>query len=66
MRVYQKGLSRFEIARLIAARAVQIAMGAPIFVKLSKEDLEKINYDPTEIARIELESGVLPLIVKRK
>jgi len=66
MREYQKELSRFEIARLIAARAIQIAMGAPIFVKLSKEDLEKINYDPTEIAWIELEKGVLPLVVKRK
>jgi len=66
MREYQKGLSRFEIARLIGARALQIAMGAPIFVNLSKEELEKINYDPVEIARIEFERGVLPLVIKRK
>ena len=66
MREYQKELSRFEIARLIGARALQIAMGAPIFVNLSKEDLEKINYDPVEIARIEFEKGVLPLVIKRK
>ncbi|HIP66522.1 MAG TPA: DNA-directed RNA polymerase subunit K [Candidatus Nanopusillus sp.] len=66
MREYQKSLSRFEIARLIAARAIQIAMGAPVFIKLSKEELVKINYDPTEIARMELEKKVLPLVVKRK
>ena len=43
-----------------------IAMGAPILVKLSKEELEKINYDPVEIAKIEFEKGVIPLVVKRR
>ena len=54
-------ISRFALARLIGARALQIAMGAPILVKLSKEDLEKIKYDPIKIAMIEYEKGVLPL-----
>ncbi len=58
-------LSRFEIARLIGARSIQIAMGAPLFVNLSKEELEKINYDPVEIAKIEFERGVLPMAIKR-
>ncbi|BBL45337.1 DNA-directed RNA polymerase subunit K [Nanobdella aerobiophila] len=53
--------SRFAIARLIGARALQISMGAPIMVKLSKEDLERINYNPVKIAMIEYEKGVLPL-----
>ncbi len=56
--------SRFAIARLIAARALQISMGAPLMVKLSKEELEKIRYDPIKIAMIEYERGVLPLVAK--
>jgi DNA-directed RNA polymerase subunit K/omega len=66
MKDYQKTLSRFELARLIAARAIQIAMGAPVFVKLSKDFLEKIKYDPVEIARKEFEEGKLPLVILRK
>ncbi|MEM1895902.1 MAG: DNA-directed RNA polymerase subunit K [Nanopusillaceae archaeon] len=58
--------SRFAIARLIGARALMIAMGAPPLINLSKEELEKINYSPIKIARLEYEKGVLPLIVKFK
>jgi DNA-directed RNA polymerase subunit K/omega len=54
-------ISKFALARLIGARALQIAMGAPIMVKLSKEDLERIKYNPVKIAEIEYEKGVLPL-----
>jgi len=31
-------ISKFALARLVGARAIQIAMGAPMMVKLSKED----------------------------
>ncbi|MEM4511646.1 MAG: DNA-directed RNA polymerase subunit K [Nanopusillaceae archaeon] len=58
--------SRFAIARLIGARALMIAMGAPPLINLSKEELEKINYSPIKIAKLEYERGVLPLIVKFK
>ncbi|MEM1634465.1 MAG: DNA-directed RNA polymerase subunit K [Nanopusillaceae archaeon] len=58
--------SRFAIARLIGARALMIAMGAPPLINLSKEELEKINYSPIKIAKLEYEKGVLPLIVKFK
>lgn len=58
--------SRYAVARLIAARALMIAMGAPILVKLSKEELEKIKYNPIKIAKIEYERGVLPLKVVLK
>jgi DNA-directed RNA polymerase subunit K/omega len=54
-------ISRFALARLIGARALQIAMGAPVMIKLSKEDLERLNYDPIKIAILEYEKGVLPL-----
>ncbi|RME78427.1 DNA-directed RNA polymerase subunit K [Candidatus Woesearchaeota archaeon] len=59
-------LTRFEKARLIGARALQISMGAPYKIDISKEDLEAIKYNPIEIAKKELEAGVLPLKVVRK
>jgi len=52
--------TKFEIARIIGARALQLAMGAPILIKPPKE-----VYDTTEIARLEFEAGVLPITIKR-
>lgn len=54
-----KKLTRFERARIIAARALQLAAGAP---PLIKTDLT----DPEEIAKLEFEKGVLPIDVKRE
>ena len=61
-----KNISRFAVARLISARALMIAMGAPPLIKLSKEDLENIKYNPIKIALMEYKKGVLPLVVKFK
>jgi DNA-directed RNA polymerase subunit K len=52
--------NRYEIARLIDARALQIKMGAPVLVKVPK-NVER----PLEIAELEFSEGVLPLTVKR-
>lgn len=52
--------TKFEKARLIGARALQIKMGAPIRIKLSK-DIEK----PLDIAKLEFEKDALPITVKR-
>ena len=57
--------SKYETARILGARALQIAMNAPLLVKISKDDLEKIKYDPIKIAEIELRSGILPISVKK-
>lgn len=57
--------TKYEVARLIGSRALQIGMGAPFLVKLSDEDLKKIRYNPVEIAKMELKEGVLPITVKR-
>jgi DNA-directed RNA polymerase subunit K len=57
--------SKYEVARILGARALQIAMNAPLLIKINKEDLEKINYDSLRIAEIEFESGVLPISIKR-
>ncbi|TLZ66970.1 MAG: DNA-directed RNA polymerase subunit K [Methanobacteriota archaeon] len=52
--------TRFERARIIGARALQIAMGAPILL----ESVEGI-VDPMEISMREFERGVIPITVKR-
>ena len=57
--------TKYERARLIGARALQISMGAPLLVKLTEQDLGRINYNPVEIAKMELEKGVLPITVRR-
>src|SRR3989344_5410715 len=57
--------SKYETARILGARALQIAMNAPLLIKLSKEDLERIKYDALKIAEVEYESGVLPISVKK-
>ena len=59
------GYTKYEKARVIGARALQIAMGAPIQLKLKKEEFERMRYDPVAIARREFDEGTLPLTIKR-
>ncbi|MEM2906101.1 MAG: DNA-directed RNA polymerase subunit K [Candidatus Bathyarchaeia archaeon] len=54
-------LTRFERARVIGARALQIAMGAPVLLKLPPE-----ISDPVDIANRELSEGVLPITIRRR
>ncbi|MEM2999285.1 MAG: DNA-directed RNA polymerase subunit K [Candidatus Bathyarchaeia archaeon] len=53
-------LTRFEKARIVGARALQISMGAPILI----EAREKYS-SPIEIALKELEVGILPITIRR-
>ncbi|MBR9691820.1 DNA-directed RNA polymerase subunit K [Candidatus Woesearchaeota archaeon] len=57
--------SKYEKARMIGSRALQIAMGAPFIIKLSDKDLKKLAYNPIGIAKLEFEKGVIPITVKR-
>ena len=57
--------TKYEKARIIGARALQISMGAPMMVKLSEKDLEKIRYNPVEIAKMEYEQGVIPIEIRK-
>jgi len=50
-------LNRYEKARIIGARALQIAMDAPVLI----EDMDE--NDSIRIALAELEAGILPLTV---
>lgn len=58
-------LTKYERARLIGARAMQISQGAPLLLKLKDKDLDELNFNPIEIAKLELEKGVLPITIKR-
>jgi|SRR3989338_2683542 len=57
--------TKYEIARIIGARALQIAMDAPLLIKVSEEKLKSMQYDAIRIAEYEFESGVLPIAVNR-
>ncbi len=54
--------TRFEKARIIGARALQISMGAPsTLTKIPKEVI-----DPVEIAMLEFEEEAIPITVRRE
>ena len=57
--------TKYEMARMIGARSLQISMGAPFMVKLDAEDLKKLHYNPVEIAKLEFEKNVIPIAVKK-
>src|SRR3989344_6299746 len=57
--------TKYEVTRILGARALQIAMDAPLLLDISKEKLELISYNPMEIAKEELESDVLPITIKQ-
>jgi len=51
-------LTRFEVARIISARALQIALGAPVLVKSDKTDA-------IELAKEEFRKKVVPVTIRR-
>jgi len=57
--------TKYEKARIIGARSLQIASGAPILLKITPQKLEAINYRPVEIAKQEFKKGLLPITIKR-
>jgi len=55
-------LTRFETARLIGARSLQIALGAPIL--LDSEEIKDL--DNIGIAKQEFKNKIIPITIKRK
>ena len=49
--------TKFELARLIGARALQIECGAPPLIPVNP------SMDPISVAKKELEKSVIPLVV---
>jgi len=52
--------TRFEKARIVGARALQISMGAPSLIKIPKEVIA-----PIDIAMLEFRENAIPITVKR-
>lgn len=52
--------TRFEKARIVGARALQISLGAPVLIELPDDRI-----DPIEIAMLEFGKGATPITVKR-
>ncbi|HIG63530.1 MAG: DNA-directed RNA polymerase subunit K [Methanobacteriota archaeon] len=50
--------SRFEKARIIGSRALQISMGAPVNIEVPEEII-----DPVLIAQMEYDQQVIPITV---
>jgi DNA-directed RNA polymerase subunit K len=61
----QEKFTRYEIARILGARSLQLAMDAPVLLKLSKEEEEALNYDTLKTAEKELLASVLPITIRR-
>jgi DNA-directed RNA polymerase subunit K len=53
--------TRFEKARIIGARSLQVSLGAPVLI-----DIPEGMIDPVEIAMLEFEKGIIPITVKRE
>ncbi|BDR91759.1 DNA-directed RNA polymerase subunit K [Vulcanisaeta souniana] len=59
--VYPPRITKYELARIIAARAKQLSMGAQPLVNPQ----ELGTYDPIDIALEEVRRGLLPFIIVR-
>ena len=55
-----KKLTRFERARVVGARALQISMGAPVLL-----DVPSSLKSPIAIAELELQERALPISIRR-
>ena len=51
--------TRYERARIVGARALQISMGAPVLVRTAK-------IDPLDIALAEFDENRVPITVRRQ
>ncbi|MGC9009458.1 MAG: DNA-directed RNA polymerase subunit K [Sulfolobales archaeon] len=57
-----KKLTRYELARIVAMRALQLSLGAPPLINI--DNLEK--KDPYYIAIEEVKRKILPVVIKRR
>jgi len=53
-------LTRFERARIVGARSLQISLGAPMLAPLPDDVV-----DPIDVAVVELNEKVLPMTIRR-
>ena len=53
-------LTRFEKARIMGARALQLSLGAPVFIEMPKDATTSL-----QIAMEELNQRVIPIVIRR-
>ena len=53
-------LTRYEKARIVGARALQLSFGAPLLIEKPTDII-----DPIKLALLELKAKILPLTIKR-
>ena len=53
-------LTRFEKARIMGARALQLSLGAPVFIEIPKNATTSL-----EIAMEELNQRIIPIVIRR-
>jgi DNA-directed RNA polymerase subunit K/omega len=53
-------LTRFEVARLVGARSLQIALGAPILIKAGEMT------SSIDLAKEEFRNKIIPITIKRE
>jgi DNA-directed RNA polymerase subunit K len=51
--------TRFERAKIVGARALQVSMGAPVLIEIESNE-------PIDIALKEFEIGIIPITVRRR
>lgn len=56
-------MTKFEKAKIIGMRAVQISKNAPLYLK--NENIANMNWDPITIAEKELAEKKIPFIIRR-
>jgi DNA-directed RNA polymerase subunit K/omega len=61
----QSQFTKYEIARILGARALQIAMDAPLLLKITESELKALRYDPLKLAEREFQEEVLPIAIHR-
>jgi DNA-directed RNA polymerase I, II, and III subunit RPABC2 len=58
-RITTRYMTKYERARVLGTRALQISMGAPVMVELGGET------DPLDIAMKELKAKRIPIVIRR-
>jgi DNA-directed RNA polymerase, subunit K/omega len=58
-KILKEQYTRYERARIVGARALQISMGAPVLAR----DVKTV--EPIEVALVELEQGLIPITVRK-
>ena len=55
---HEQTYTKYEKARIIGARALELAYGAPPLIKVPEDMV-----DPVRLAELEFDSGVIPITI---